>query len=101
MGTTLVVLLTPISVLVFVLILSESNPYCDGGEDRIRCAMRLVGVTRMSILPAAVIDLFLVAAAIGVWRNFRSVARRPACRTLAALKRPTEIVEKVNREIGD
>jgi hypothetical protein len=78
-GTALVALLTPILVLLFVFILSEFNPYCDGDEDRIRCAMRLVGVTHMSVLPAAVIDLFVVAAMIGVWRRFsrwRSV--RPA-----------------------
>jgi hypothetical protein len=63
-----------------MLLLNESNPYCDslgGGEDRIRCAIRFVGVTGLSILPETSIELFLVTVTIGMRCSFRWVWRSP------------------------
>jgi hypothetical protein len=82
-GTALGVLLIPATAFAFMLLLNESNPYCDslgGGEDRIRCAIRFVGVTGLSILPETSIELFLVAVAIGVRCSFRWVAKPSAWR---------------------
>jgi hypothetical protein len=77
-NTALGALLASISVFVFLFTFIEPNPYCDGGEDRIGCAMRLIGLTGLPTLTEAVIELVLVAVAIGVRRYLKPPARRLA-----------------------
>jgi hypothetical protein len=59
----------------------QFDAYCDDGEELMRCGMRLIGVTRLPILLGGVIELVVVAVAIGGRRSFAWVVKPPAWRT--------------------